>query len=215
MPHVGKRRARPAEDTPAVRREEILAAAATVFAECGYAETEMQAVADRCGVAKGTIYLYFPSKEKLFLATVDRAMTRLRESVRSAYEPVADPLERLEVAIRAYLEFFRDHRHFAELLIIERAVYRDRKTPTYLEHRKAHRGEWEKVYADLIEAGRMRDIPVNDILRFVSDLVYGTMFTNHFAGHEYTPAEQAHILVDILFHGLLSPSERRKRSRMG
>ncbi len=164
----------------------------------------MQDVANASRVAKGTLYLYFPSKEKLFLATVDRAMLRLRDSVRAAYTDVSDPLERLTVAIRAYLEFFRDHPDHAELLIIERAEYRDRKTPTYLEHRRANSAEWEAVYAGLIREGRLRDIPVGRILRVVSDLVYGTMFTNHFTGQQRSPAEQAEDVIDVVLNGILA-----------
>jgi AcrR family transcriptional regulator len=195
------------------RKRDILAAAARVFAACGYPDTDVQEVAAACGVAKGTVYLYFPSKESLFLAAVDRAMVAMREAVRAAADPVTDPLDRLAVAIRAYFAHFRDHPDHAELLILERAEYRDRKTPTYLEHRRANAAEWEAVYAGLIGAGRIRDVPVDRIMRVTSDLVYGTMFTNHFSGGHRTPDEQAEDVIDILFHGLLTPAERRRRAR--
>jgi AcrR family transcriptional regulator len=210
----GTRRGRPRDEALTARRqEEILAAAATAFACGGYPDTDVQAVADAAGVAKGTIYLYFPSKERLFLATVDRAMSRLCETVRQACADVPDPLDRLEVGVRAYLQFFRDHPDFAELLIIERAEYRDRKTPTYLEHRQKNACEWAGVYAGLIRDGRIRDMPVQRILDTVSDMLYGTMFTNHFSGRQRPPAEQARDLIDVLFHGILTPEERDRRGR--
>src|SRR5262245_58878166 len=102
------------------RREQLLAAAATVFARRGYADADVQEVADACGVSKGTVYTYFPSKEELFLAAVDGVMRRMGEAVRAAFANVSDPLDRLAVAIRAYLTYFRDHPDHAELLIIER-----------------------------------------------------------------------------------------------
>jgi AcrR family transcriptional regulator len=55
------------------RRDAILAAALEEFAGCGFAETRLDAVAQRAGVAKGTIYLYFRDKESLFQELV-RAM---------------------------------------------------------------------------------------------------------------------------------------------
>ena len=51
---------------PAARPEEILDAAFTVFAEEGFARTKLDDVARRAGVSKGTLYLYFDSKETLF-----------------------------------------------------------------------------------------------------------------------------------------------------
>lgn len=56
------------------RPEEILAAALEVFAERGYAAARLDDVARRAGVTKGTIYLYFPSKEALFKAVVRQSL---------------------------------------------------------------------------------------------------------------------------------------------
>jgi AcrR family transcriptional regulator len=174
----------------------------------------MQLIADALEVGKGTVYRYFPSKEELFLKAVSRGMDRLRQAVTSAYKPIADPLERLIVAIRAYLSFFRDHPQYVELLIQERAQFRDRKKHTYFEHREKNIGEWRDMYADLIAEGRLRGVPVVRILDAVSDLVYGTMFTNHFAGRHKPLDAQAKDLVDILFFGILSDRERAERQRV-
>jgi AcrR family transcriptional regulator len=56
------------------RPEEILAAALTEFVTRGYGATRIEQVARRAGVAKGTVYLYFPSKEELFKAVVRQAV---------------------------------------------------------------------------------------------------------------------------------------------
>jgi AcrR family transcriptional regulator len=50
------------------RKKSILAAAATVFAKHGYQRTTVDQIADAAGIAKGSIYLYFQSKEDLFHA---------------------------------------------------------------------------------------------------------------------------------------------------
>jgi AcrR family transcriptional regulator len=192
----------------ASRTDEILDTAATIFAQQGYHDTEMQLIADALEIGKGTIYRYFPSKEDLFLKAVSRGMDRLRQAVKGAYEPIADPLERLTVAIHAYLNFFRNHPQYVELLIQERAQFRDRKKHTYFEHREKNVGEWRDMYADLIGEGRLRDVPVSRILDTVSDLVYGTMYTNHFTGRHKPLGAQAKDLVDILFFGILSDRER-------
>lgn len=56
------------------RPGEILAAASALFTEKGFAATRMDDVAQRAGVSKGTLYLYFPSKEELFKALVRTAI---------------------------------------------------------------------------------------------------------------------------------------------
>ena len=87
------------------RREEILEAAVRLFARHGYPEADMQVLADTLGVGKGTLYRYFPSKQELFLAAVDRVMRKLREAVDASIEGVEDPLGQIATAIRAYLAF--------------------------------------------------------------------------------------------------------------
>jgi AcrR family transcriptional regulator len=56
------------------RPDEVLDAALAVFVEKGYAAAKMDEVARRAGVSKGTVYLYFPSKEALIEAIVRRAV---------------------------------------------------------------------------------------------------------------------------------------------
>lgn len=193
------------------RQEEILDVAAPIFAREGYLPTDVQLVADALGVGKGTIYRYYPSKEQLFLAAVDRGMTRLREAVDRSGEGVADPLERIEKAIVAYLAFFRDHPHYVELLIQERAAFRDRREPTYFKHHASNRGPWLDLVASLIATGRLRPVNVNRVLDVMSDLVYGAMFTHHFTRQDKPLEQQAQDIIDVCFLGILSDRERRRR----
>jgi AcrR family transcriptional regulator len=212
MTRVQKKRGRPRDASlQQRRREEILDAAAPIFARHGYAGTDVQLVADALGLSKGTIYRYFPTKERLFLGSVDRGMRRLNERIQAATEGVADPLGVMEAAIAAYLAFFREFPEFVELLVQERAVFKDRKKPTYFEYRDANLAPWRALCAGLIAAGRLRDVPVERILDVTSDLVYGTMFTSYFSGRHKPLDEQVSDVVDIFFHGILSDAERRRR----
>ena len=90
---VVKKPGRPADpDHCARRREEILDTAVLQFAKQGFANTEMQELADSVGVGKGTLYRYFPSKRELFLAAVERGLQRLHEQIDAVAETVADPI---------------------------------------------------------------------------------------------------------------------------
>ncbi len=73
---------------PAARRQAILAAALTVFAESGFAAARLEDVAARAGVAKGTLYLYFKDKETLFEEVVRGAVNPLLERLSAL---AADP----------------------------------------------------------------------------------------------------------------------------
>lgn len=196
------------EELQTRRRAEILEEATSVFAERGFAATDVQVVADRLGVGKGTVYRYFPSKDELFLAAVDLAMTKLRGEVDEAAGQAELPLDRLAAGVKAYLAFFDAQPEVVELLIQERAHFRDRKQPTYFQHRDASLGPWQELFRGLIGQGVIRPIPVERITNVISDLLYGTMFTNYFAGRKKSLASQCEDVLDILFRGLLAaPAE--------
>jgi AcrR family transcriptional regulator len=205
-------RGRPADEALRGRRhEEILDMAARVFAERGYRTTDLQVVADALAIGKGTIYRYFPSKEALFLAAVDSGMRRLHEAIEEARQGADDPLDRSEQIIHAYLAFFRDNPHYVELIIQERAELKDRPKQTYFVHQEAHIQEWHEIFRRLIAEGRVRDRPVERMVAVMSNLVYGTMFTNYYTGRHLSLDEQARDLIDLIFNGILTESEQRRR----
>jgi len=207
---IRKPRGRPRDATLADRRrDQIVRAATKLFAAEGYANADTQLLADQLGTGKGTIYRYFPSKEALFLAAVDRGMTELRDHVDTAVDHIADPLKRVVGAIRAYLEYFDLHPQVVELLILERAVFRDRKKPTYFVHRERNIGRWMELYQGLIDTGRLRRMPVDRITDVLSGVLYGTMFINFFVHGTKSFEEQAQQIVDVVFGGLLSEKERQ------
>jgi AcrR family transcriptional regulator len=213
MAEVQKRRpGRPKDEgLTARRREEILEAAAKIFAERGFAATDLQVLADELAVGKGTIYRYFPSKRELFLAAVDRGMRCLTEEIHAAKENVTDCVDMMLVAIRAYLAFFDAHPKYVELIIQERAAFRDRKKPTYFEHRDAMEGRKVQMLRDLMAQGRMRDMPPERAVDVMNNLLYGTIFTNYFVKSSKPLEQQAHDIVDIFWHGVLSEEERKRR----
>ncbi len=169
----------------------------------------MERVAAEIGVAKGTVYLYFSGKQDLFFACVDLGTTQMQQAVLGAVQRVDDPFDRISLAIRAYLNFFDQHPQYVELIIQERAIFKDRKRPTYFEYREANVGVWRELYRSLIASGDLRsDLPAERILDTVGYLLYGTMFTNHFNGRTVTLEEQYTSMLEIVFRGILSERER-------
>ena len=155
-------------------------------------------------VGKGTLYRYFLRKEDLFLAAVDWVMRQLHEQVDLAMAGVEDPIDRIRRAVGAHLAFFTEHSRYVELLIQERALFKDRRQSTYFLHRDAYADHWRELYRGLIAAGRVRPLPIEQIRAVITDLLYGIMFTNYFTGRRQDPAEQAQDVLDIFFHGILS-----------
>lgn len=87
------------------RPGEILAAALAVFAEHGFAATRLDRVAERAGVTKGTLYLYFPSKEELFKSVVRHAIVN---QIAAAEAMTAASPEPASILLERYLTAMSD-----------------------------------------------------------------------------------------------------------
>lgn len=193
------------------RQLEIIEGAIRLFAAEGYPGTDVQVLADRLGIGKGTIYRYFSTKEKLFLAAVDHGMKLMSENIHAFADKADDPLEKITSAVKAYLCFFDKHPEFVELFIQERAEFKSRKKPTYFVHREANLGPWRDLLTQMIKTGRLRPVPVERLLDVINDLLYGTIFTNHFAGRKKSFQRQTEDVLDILLQGILPRPEVKSR----
>ena len=100
------------------KRERILVAAERIFARHGFFAARVSEIAKEAGVADGTIYLYFKSKDDLLISLFENRMRQVNEELRVA---IADrpPAEQLRAFIRTYLQLVSDEPAAAEVLTIE------------------------------------------------------------------------------------------------
>ena len=115
MPVIAKRALKPRTKPAEVRRDDILRAATSLFIAKGVGTTTIDEIASRAEVAKGTVYLYFTSKEDMVAALRERFVTGFRARIHSAIEacPADDWTRRLKsfvsTGIDAYLDDYQLH----------------------------------------------------------------------------------------------------------
>ncbi|MBF6084750.1 TetR/AcrR family transcriptional regulator [Nocardia cyriacigeorgica] len=91
-------------------RTKLVDAAELVFARLGFVETRVADIVAEAGVAHGTFYVYFDSKEAIFHAVVLNLITDMRDKVRARMGTQPQTaVEAIESAVRAYVQAFRDH----------------------------------------------------------------------------------------------------------
>jgi AcrR family transcriptional regulator len=204
---------RPKDDQlPARRRADIVRHAIDEFARRGYAGADLDVIAANAGCSKGTLYNYFKSKGDLFAASVDHVMFGMKEAV-GTLDDDQDPVEQLESLVHGFLRHFAKNPQHVELLVQERSDFRDRAEPTYYTYRTASRRQWRDRFERLMNQGRMRRMPPDRAINILGDLLYGTIFLNHFRGRRINPDRQAAELLDILLGGLLTEAEFRSRKK--
>jgi len=100
------------------KRDRILAAAERIFARHGFFAARVTEIAKEAGVADGTIYLYFKSKDDLLISWFEHRMKQVNDELRATIERVP-PHEQLRAFIKRYLELVHDEPAAAEVLTIE------------------------------------------------------------------------------------------------
>ncbi len=94
------------------RREEIINAAQRVFFEKGLQNSTMDEIAELAELSKGTLYLYYASKEDLYLAVMLRGFDILHGMIEEVERQTPSPEEAMWNMGKVYFEFFEKHRNF-------------------------------------------------------------------------------------------------------
>ncbi|MDA8233479.1 MAG: TetR/AcrR family transcriptional regulator [Clostridia bacterium] len=102
------------------RRKEILQAAAELFAQLGYEKTSVSQIVKKVGVAQGTFYLYFDSKEHVRMGIHEQIINEIIETalIRMTGEP--DPCKKIEHAVLSSIDILKKNQDL--LRVIHREV---------------------------------------------------------------------------------------------
>ena len=135
----------------------ILDAAREEFGERGFSESSIVGITQRAGVALGTFYTYFDSKEALFQALVRDMSGQVRDHVAPVLKDSANALEGERGALESFLNFAREHRDVYRIIdeaeFVDPAAYREHyeTTATRIAGRLVaarDRGEVDPGYSD-------------------------------------------------------------------
>ena len=170
---TGRRR-----EPPEVRRSAILQAARCVFAQKGFAETNVDDIAAKAGVAKGTIYLYFPSKEQIYMAAFLEDARCLDAITRERMEAAACWQEKIRAYMQVRLEYLDSHQEFLRIYLAEIRAMMLRGAPVGGELFRVIReseGQLAQVFAAAAARGEIREVDPELAALTVADLTRGLM----------------------------------------
>lgn len=103
----------------AERKKQILDSAARLFSSRRFDEVLMDDIAQEAGVAKGTLYSYFPDKEELYFAVVFEGLSQLNSTLEALPDRQIEPDQQLREIMHAIVAFLRKNRFFFKLLFME------------------------------------------------------------------------------------------------
>ena len=193
----------PAEKTPRTERGRktlrlLLDAAAAEFGEKGFHESSVVSITQRAGVALGSFYTYFDSKDSLFRALVRDMSAQVRQTVGPVIAAEPDRLEGERKGLNKFLNFVREHKELYR--IIDEAEFVD--PPSYRAHYEDTVNGYLASLKDAASKGQVRD-DVEEVhawaivgMNVFLGLRFGVL------GEDRDAAEVATIAADLLTNGL-------------
>jgi TetR/AcrR family transcriptional regulator len=158
-PRVARPLGRPRKDDQLAPVDQVLAAAIEAFSVHGYNGVSLRTVNDELGVSRNLLYQRFGSKANLWHAAVDWAFRPLVEHLEAADDESADPMVRLRVLIRSFIEYSATRPYLARLVIVEGSAATDRLEYLYRTYIEPIQLRFVPVFATLRDQGRIKNIP--------------------------------------------------------
>lgn len=136
------------------RRQLILRAAKSVFAERGFLNTTIEEIAGRCELAVGTLYRYFQSKEEIYVSLLFEAMEMFREAIEAAKNSGAPPQEQLRTVWRFFYDFYREQpEYYSAFMFLHNEGLRDAISPDVIKEINQRARANFQLVAEIVQAG--------------------------------------------------------------
>ena len=185
----------------------IAQAAKEVFAESGYQGATLEEIAQRAGMSKATIYIYYKNKDDLFLQVVEELVNSAMASTAQEATTARPPIEKLYAMVRSKMEFYERERDFFRIYLNEKhGLEVAPKDP----HKRALREMYlqgiqtlAKVIQEGIDAGMLRPLDSRRLAFFLQEMM-NTVHVHRIQGKAKTSVdEDVELLLDLFLHGAM------------
>ena len=193
-----KKRARSLEEK-SFRRQQILDAASALFAEVGYEGFSVALLASKAGIVKGTLYLYFKTREEVFLALYDQSLNRWSEKF---IQQLPESLEDRAFCELLYDTAFGDPLYVPLQARLEKVIEHNVSLDCLLLSKRNFLQEVDRLAAASADVLRLRNEQALEVIKTLGVLIVGV------AGADLAPSLDGEEIPEDVQHLLASFSSR-------
>ena len=193
-----KKRARSLEEK-SFRRQQILDAASALFAEVGYEGFSVALLASKAGIVKGTLYLYFKTREEVFLALYDQSLNRWSEKF---IQRLPESLEDRAFCELLYETAFGDPLYVPLQARLEKVIEHNVSLDCLLLSKRNFLQEVDRLAAASADVLRLRNEQALEVIKTLGVLIVGV------AGADLAPSLDGEEIPEDVQHLLASFSSR-------
>ena len=184
------------------KRERIIGSAARLFGDKGYHDTTTAEIAESAGVAAGTIYIYFSSKEELLVAVFEEFLGKHMERLREGVQRETTPREKLMRLLTLGLELMQNNPDSARIFLSQ--LRQSTKMITVVSKRssRAYKDIIEEVLTEGTRTGLCRDVNVPAVACMAFGAYQSVVLDWVADGCSYTLTDLAGELSGFVLHGI-------------
>jgi AcrR family transcriptional regulator len=187
------------------RHAEILEAARRVFSEKGFEQASVDDIAHAAGVAKGTVYLYYPSKRELYMEALKSGLESMCSELENRVHEAGSTEAKIRAFMSAKVRYFEKHRDFFRIYHSEFAQAALHPTCTHKDLKDYHNRQLELLAVALQEGIRTREIrkmPVEDAAFAILHLTRSIIYRRLLGWVVHEPAHDIEFMFDLTWKGL-------------
>ena len=205
----------------AFRCSALLEAAQKVFGRCGFDGATMERIAQEAGVAKGKIYLYYPSKQSIYDAALNSALAELDDVTRLRLDAAATVREAVSAFIQARTEYFLARPDFFCMYIAAVTAHITTRKKRATELRSIFDRQTralEALIARGVARGEVRRVDPAATALAIFDVTRGfvarTLFLSPGAAGGAGTSGNTEFLAELIWHGLGRPDATKTKTPM-
>ena len=189
------------------RCQSIREAAMRVVSRKGYDHVTVQDIADEAGVAKGTVYLYFKSREDVLEKTMSFSFEDFHILIREAIGRGTTFRERVEQVVRAQLEYFEQQQEFFRLYLAMAEPLGERRLRKHASYR-THIGQLVSMVEMAVENDEVRAQPPERIAIALASVVRDIGLQRMTEKNKRPIDEDIEFVRDFICRGIATPEEK-------
>lgn len=188
-------------------KSRILTAAVEEFSEKGFHSTTIDSIAERAGIAKGTVYRHFKTKEALFQEVKEKTISEFVTLAKQEIGQEQDVLELIESVIRNYLGFFEQNSAFFKVLVQEQRDFGRELSEKFIDELIRGLPALKRRCWKASREGRLKQMNYFTVFYGIIGFLNGVIQKWLHEGGEGSVMDEFDTIRQVLFYGFAVPPE--------
>ncbi|MBN2038534.1 MAG: TetR/AcrR family transcriptional regulator [Spirochaetes bacterium] len=190
------------------KRKAVMDAAMIVFSRNGFHETHVDEIAELAGVAKGTVYRYFKSKDDILKEIIKANNESLTEELMRIFNKDGHILELIKEAVAYYVEFFDNNKDLYKILTHSPWILKDISDHFY-KNIISHLNVVRRRVFILTREGIVKPTDFYTVFYGIFGFIDGVIQKWFRRNCEYSLKDELPVIIEVLFYGMVAEGERK------